>query len=85
MAGSGMLGVSIGLNAVSTHGACTAIFVAAAAIVGFGLSSIQTLGRITWLAWIGLLCILASSKLFYTLVAHSNSHSLSQSLLSQSL
>ncbi|CRK22476.1 hypothetical protein BN1723_002914 [Verticillium longisporum] len=43
VAGSGMLGISIGLNAVSTHGTCTA-----------------TLGRISWLAWIGLICILSS-------------------------
>ncbi|KAG7109831.1 N amino acid transport system protein like [Verticillium longisporum] len=43
LSGSGMLGISIGLNAVSTHGTCTA-----------------TLGRISWLAWIGLICILSS-------------------------
>lgn len=61
-AGSGMLGISIGLNAVSDHGACTAIFVALAAIVGCALGSIQTLGRISWLAWIGVICILTSSK-----------------------
>ncbi|KAJ2989167.1 hypothetical protein NUW58_g3605 [Xylaria curta] len=60
VAGSGMLGISIALNAVSTHGTCTAVFVAVAAIVGFGLSSIQTLGRITWLAWIGLAGILTA-------------------------
>ncbi|KAM0417435.1 hypothetical protein ACHAPT_012584 [Fusarium lateritium] len=60
VAGSGMLGISIGLNAVSTHGACTAVFVAVAAIVGFGLASIRTLGRISWLAWIGLVCILTA-------------------------
>ncbi|KAI0490066.1 transmembrane amino acid transporter protein-domain-containing protein [Xylaria cf. heliscus] len=41
-------------------GACTAIFVAVAAIVGFTLSSIQTLGRIKWLAWVGLIGILTS-------------------------
>ncbi|CBF70332.1 hypothetical protein AN6027.2 [Aspergillus nidulans FGSC A4] len=35
VAGSGMLGISIGLNAVSTYGACTAIFVVVAAIIGF--------------------------------------------------
>ncbi|KAL2434881.1 Transmembrane transporter [Exophiala dermatitidis] len=60
VAGSGMLGISIGLNAVSTHGACTAIFVAVAALAGFLLGSIQTLGRITWLAWLGLTCILTA-------------------------
>ncbi|KAF2716484.1 amino acid transporter [Polychaeton citri CBS 116435] len=60
VAGSGMLGISIGLNSVSAHGTCTAVFVAIAAIVGFCLGSIQTLGRISWLAWIGLTCIIAS-------------------------
>ncbi|EEY20248.1 neutral amino acid transporter [Verticillium alfalfae VaMs.102] len=60
LSGSGMLGISIGLNAVSTHGTCTAVFVAVAAIVGFLFGSIQTLGRISWLAWIGLICILSS-------------------------
>lgn len=40
-----MLGISIGFNAVSSHGTCTAVFVAVAAVIGFGLSSIQTLGK----------------------------------------
>jgi hypothetical protein len=62
VSGSGILGVSIGFNAVSTHGACTAVFSAVAAILGFTLSSVRTLGRITWLAWIGLPCILTASK-----------------------
>ncbi|PLN77158.1 transmembrane amino acid transporter protein-domain-containing protein [Aspergillus taichungensis] len=56
--GSGILGISIGLNAVSTHGACTAVFVAVGALVGFFGSSVRTLGRITWLAGIGLPSIL---------------------------
>ncbi|OGM47951.1 amino acid transporter [Aspergillus bombycis] len=60
VAGSGMLGISISLNAVSTHGACTAIFVAVAAVAGFMLASIQTLGRISWIAWVGLFGILTS-------------------------
>lgn len=57
-----MLGISTALNALSSHGACTAVFVAVAAIIGFGLGSIQTLGRISWLAWIGVVSILSSSK-----------------------
>ncbi|KAE8154133.1 transmembrane amino acid transporter protein-domain-containing protein [Aspergillus avenaceus] len=60
VAGSGMLGISIALNSVSTHGACTAIFVVVAAVVGGAFGSIQTLGRLSWLAWIGLTCILTS-------------------------
>ncbi|KAH6887719.1 hypothetical protein B0T10DRAFT_530110 [Thelonectria olida] len=60
VAGSGMLSISIGLNALSTHDACTAAFLALAAIIGFLLSSIRTLHRISWLAWLGLVCILSS-------------------------
>jgi len=55
-----MLGISIALNSLSTHGACTAIFVAVAAIAGFALASIQTLGKISWLAWVGLTGILSA-------------------------
>ncbi|KAJ5097364.1 hypothetical protein N7456_008085 [Penicillium angulare] len=60
VSGSGILGISIGLNAVSSHGACTAAFSAVAAILGFIFCSVRTLGRITWLAWVGLPCILTS-------------------------
>ncbi|KAL3467058.1 transmembrane amino acid transporter protein-domain-containing protein [Aspergillus heterothallicus] len=58
VAGSGMLSISIGLNAVSTHATCTAVFVVVAAIIGFGFGSIRTLGKFTLLAWGGLVCIL---------------------------
>ncbi|KAJ5981153.1 hypothetical protein N7522_013968 [Penicillium canescens] len=58
-AGSGMLGISIGLNAVSSHATCTAVYVAIAAIVAFALASIQTLGRISWLAWLVLIVTVA--------------------------
>ncbi|KAL4735371.1 transmembrane amino acid transporter protein-domain-containing protein [Aspergillus similis] len=60
VAGSGMLGISIGLNAVSTHGACTAIFVAVAAIIGFVFGSIRSLGKLGFPAWVGLSCILTA-------------------------
>ena len=56
--GSAILNLSIGFNAVSTHATCTAVFATVAAVLGFAFSSIRTLGRITWLAWIGLPCIL---------------------------
>ena len=56
-----MLGISIGLNSLSTHGVCTAVFVAVAAIGGGSLASIQTFGKISWLAWVGITCILSSS------------------------
>lgn len=57
-----MLGISIGLNAVSDHATCTAAYVAVAFVVAFVLGSIQTLGRISWIAWVGLTCILTSSE-----------------------
>ncbi|RAL65235.1 hypothetical protein DID88_001341 [Monilinia fructigena] len=47
LAASGMLSVSIALNALSTHATCTAVFVAVAAIIAFMFSSIQTLGLLT--------------------------------------
>ncbi|KAJ6008440.1 hypothetical protein N7540_012416 [Penicillium herquei] len=59
-AGSGMLSISIALNAVSSHATCTAVYVAVAFIVAFVLGSIQTLGRISWIAWVGLSCILTA-------------------------
>lgn len=62
VAGSGMLGLSIALNSVSTHATCTAVFVAISAIAGIGFASIRTLGRISWLAWIGLIAIITASK-----------------------
>lgn len=62
VAGSGMLGISIGLNTISSHAACTAAFVGVAASIGLILGSIQTLGKISGLAWVGLVCILTASK-----------------------
>ncbi|KAM5349559.1 hypothetical protein ACJ41O_006064 [Fusarium nematophilum] len=59
-AGSGMLGISIGLNAISMHGACTAGFVAVAALGVMDLSSIQTLNRLSWIAWVGLVSLLVA-------------------------
>lgn len=62
VSGAAMLGISIGLNSLSTHGTCTAVFVAVAAIVTFILSSIQTLDKIGWFAWVGLIGIISASK-----------------------
>ena len=59
VAGSGILGLSISFNAMSAHGTCTAVFVVVSAIIGFLCGSIQTLGRISWLAWVGIVSILA--------------------------
>ncbi|KAL1409086.1 hypothetical protein Q8F55_005910 [Vanrija albida] len=55
-----IVSVSTALNALSMHGACTAIFIAVAAVAGFFLSSIRTLGNIQWLGWAGLISIAAA-------------------------
>lgn len=57
---SATVAVSTALNAVSIHGTCTAVFIAVAAIVGWCLASIKTLGNISWLGWVGMVSILAS-------------------------
>lgn len=60
VAASGLLGVSIGLNAVSSHGTCTATLVAVSAIMGFGVASVRTLSKMSWLAWAGMISIVAA-------------------------
>ena len=62
VSGSGMLSISIALNTISAHGTCTAVFVAVAAICVFILSSIRTLGKMAWVAQVGLVSIMAGSR-----------------------
>lgn len=57
-----MLGISTALNAVSSHATCTAVYVGIAGLVLLALASIPTLGKISWLAWVGVACILTSRK-----------------------
>ncbi|BEJ12344.1 hypothetical protein CspHIS471_0208040 [Cutaneotrichosporon sp. HIS471] len=61
---SGILAIATALNAVSStathHGACTAIFIAVAAVCGFLLAQVRTLGKISWIGWIGLVSIMAA-------------------------
>jgi hypothetical protein len=61
--GSALLSISISFNALTDHGTCTAVFVAVAAIIAFIFSSIQTLARISWLAWAGAACIITAGML----------------------
>jgi hypothetical protein len=66
VAGSGMLGISIALNAISSHGTCTAVFVAIAAIIVFAVSSIQTLEKLSWISWVGVFSITISREYLST-------------------
>ncbi|KAL4814525.1 hypothetical protein BDW67DRAFT_177056 [Aspergillus spinulosporus] len=45
----------------------SAILGLVAAVLGLALSSVRTLGRITWLAWIGLPCILAAAVIIVSI------------------
>ncbi|KAF2771223.1 hypothetical protein EJ03DRAFT_36941 [Teratosphaeria nubilosa] len=60
LAASAMLSISIGLNSLSLHGTCTAVFVVIAASIGLLFGSIQTLGRVSWIAWAGVAGILTA-------------------------
>lgn len=57
-----MLGISIALNSLSDHGACTAIFVAVGCVVSFITASVRTLDRVSWLAWVGLVTLVSAGK-----------------------
>ncbi|KAG5757207.1 hypothetical protein H9Q69_000571 [Fusarium xylarioides] len=51
---SAMLGISVGLNAISDHALCTWSWVIVAAVSTGLLASIRTLGKIGWIAWVGI-------------------------------
>jgi Transmembrane amino acid transporter protein len=56
-AGSGILGVSIGLNALSTHAACTVWWSFIATVVVTATASIRTFHNIGWATWAGFISI----------------------------
>ncbi|GAA6036097.1 hypothetical protein JCM8097_006613 [Rhodosporidiobolus ruineniae] len=58
--GSALLGLSTALNAITMHGACTAIFTAALAAFVYPIASLRTLQSIRWVGWIGLIFMIAS-------------------------
>lgn len=57
---SGIVSISTALNALSGHGACTAVFIAVSAGVGLLLGSFRTLSSITWIGWVGLFSLLVA-------------------------
>lgn len=63
-AAAGMISMSTAFNALSDHGACTAVFIAVSAIAGALVASIQTLGRIQALGWVGIVSILSAGMFF---------------------
>ncbi|GAA5914457.1 hypothetical protein JCM6882_003024 [Rhodosporidiobolus microsporus] len=60
IAGSALLTLSTALNAISLHGACTALFVGVSALATLPLASVRKLENIRWLGWVGLVSIVAA-------------------------
>lgn len=58
--GGGILALSVALNAISDHGACTVVFVVVSAIAIGLVASIQTLDRVAWFGWAGLVGVMTS-------------------------
>lgn len=59
-AASAFLSISIALNAISLHATCTQVFVVVALIVCYCLASIQTLDRVSYIGWVGLVSIIGA-------------------------
>ncbi|KAH8674035.1 transmembrane amino acid transporter protein-domain-containing protein [Xylariales sp. PMI_506] len=57
--GSGILGTSIALNALSEHGACSALFSFVAMIMVTIVSSVRTWGKMTWPLTVGFVSVMA--------------------------
>jgi hypothetical protein len=55
--GSGILGVSIGINALSTHAACTVWWSFLATMVVAAAASVRKFHQIGWLTWAGFISI----------------------------
>jgi hypothetical protein len=58
--GSGLVGLSIALNAVSLHATCTVVWVVIVAVVASAFGAIRTLDKISWLGWAGIVSIVGS-------------------------
>ncbi|SCZ96029.1 BZ3500_MvSof-1268-A1-R1_Chr8-1g09956 [Microbotryum saponariae] len=57
---SGLLSISIALNALTNHGTCSVTFVVAGSIVVYFLSIIRTIDKISFLGWIGMVSIFSA-------------------------
>ncbi|WWC58051.1 uncharacterized protein I303_100586 [Kwoniella dejecticola CBS 10117] len=58
--GASFLSISVAFNAITDHATCSVVWAIIGAVVVGLLSSIQTLGRISWLGWVGLVSILSA-------------------------
>ncbi|KAI1380737.1 amino acid transporter [Hypoxylon crocopeplum] len=59
-AGTGIIGLSVGFNALSDHAACTVWWAFLSTVIITAAASIRTLRNIGWLTWAGFLSIFAA-------------------------
>ena len=57
--GSGLLGISIGLNSLSNHGACSVAFTFVGTVLTVIISCIRTWGKMTWPLTFGFISVMA--------------------------
>ncbi|KAJ5235449.1 uncharacterized protein N7469_004617 [Penicillium citrinum] len=61
VAGAGLLTTSVGLNALSDHGACTQLFVGVTCIAAFIFgTAFRSLEKVSWLSWAGVAGIIVA-------------------------
>ncbi|KAK6905141.1 hypothetical protein I203_105961 [Kwoniella mangroviensis CBS 8507] len=58
--GASFLSISVAFNAITDHATCSVVWAIIGAVAVGILSSIQTLGKISWLGWVGLVSIMSA-------------------------
>lgn len=55
-----MLGIATAFNTMTDNAGCSAVWALVGAILGFAVSAIRTMDRISWFGWVGLAGIMGS-------------------------
>lgn len=71
-AGASMLGLTIALNAVSTHATCTVVFSVVSFIAITSVASIRKISHLAWVSWLGFVTIVAAIMIVVIAVAISD-------------
>lgn len=61
---AGDVSIATAFNALSTHGACTAVFTLVAALLVTGFSSLRTFAKLGWLTWFGFATFVVAVLIF---------------------
>ncbi|WVR07864.1 hypothetical protein IAU60_004907 [Kwoniella sp. DSM 27419] len=60
VAGASFLSMSVAFNTITEHATCTIVWTVICMLIIGGLSSIQTLSKISWIGWAGLFSIMSA-------------------------